>query len=325
MKGSLKIWMVILGMVVMGTGITHMTNSYVSHQMEKMAATAKAEPTAERRLSIEAVPEAAEENLLDEPVGLSQNQADTVSGKDRDTLAAEEAAEDVFFAETYASAENRMLGGREAEQEEERDEEPEEPIQEGGPGQGGGGTAGQQEQAANQQEQEASDQIAMAMADDSDGGLVLADGESLQESSVPTLRADGKRSARESMDAPVNLQETLREYQERFPQIDQQIEQLRSSDTETNVYSVKNTAQTELKIWERELDSLYGLLCASLDEAASQELAKEQQEWTQLRDERAEEAAKRNSGGSLESVEYLASVAASNRERAYALLKQYQE
>ena len=124
---------------------------------------------------------------------------------------------------------------------------------------------------------------------------------------------------------PTDLQEGLKEYRERFPQIDRQIEQMRKSETENNVYSVKTAAQTEQRIWEREMEGIYRLLCDSLDAMACEKLKKEQQEWVQLRDSLAEEAAKKNSGGSLESVDYIASIASSNRERAYALLEKYQE
>ena len=39
MKGSLKIWMVILGILAAGTGITCLTNTYVTRQIAKMAET----------------------------------------------------------------------------------------------------------------------------------------------------------------------------------------------------------------------------------------------------------------------------------------------
>ena len=381
MKGSLKIWMVILGMVVLGTGITHMTNSYVSHQIEKMAATAEEGNAAERMLSPEAVPEVAEEALPEGQAVLTQKQADAaVDGDLSEPLAIAEEGEEDEIAEEEADAaepapaEAKIPGGKEISEEDEalkedkagqsqagskgtgqrkagqEDTAPEEAMLESGQEPSGQGNTGQVKA-----ERPGGAPGAVAAAEDTDGGAALAAGEVPREgASQGTVWSDsesgavlkaggtgsaaggaggkmagsttgGKMAAQESADAPANLQEALREYQERFPQIDQQIEQMRTSETENNVYSVKTTAQTEMRIWERELDGLYRLLCDSLDEAACQALEKEQQEWMQFRDERAEEAAKRNSGGSLESVEYLASIAASDRERAYALLTKYQE
>lgn len=360
MKGSLKIWMVILGMVVLGTGITHMTNSYVSHQIEKMAATAEEGNAAERMLSPEAVPEVAEKALTDGQAVLPQKQADAAGGGDlSEPLAKAEEGEEEEIAEEKAStaelalAETKIPEGKEISEEDEalrenkagqsqagsegigqrkaeqEDIAPEEAMSESGGEPSGRGNT-------EQEKAKGPEAAAVAAAEDTAGGIGsrVTGGISGSTGGVSSGTGGasstaggvgGKIALQESAEAPVNLQEALREYQERFPQIDQQIEQMRRSETENNVYSVKTTAQTEMRIWERELDGLYRLLCDSLDEAACQTLEKEQQEWMQFRDERAEEAAKRNSGGSLESVEYLASIAASDRERAYALLTKYQE
>ena len=43
----------------------------------------------------------------------------------------------------------------------------------------------------------------------------------------------------------------LARIQERLVQVEAQIARIRSSDTDSNVYNVKNLAQSELKIWER--------------------------------------------------------------------------
>lgn len=276
MKGSLKVWAVILGMVVAGTGITHMTNSYVSHQIEKMEAAAEEntekdvlweEPFASGEMALED----AEENLL--------------PGRIRSSVTEDRAEGEVEEAVEEAARGSQDKGAEEAALEE-----------------------GVQAEGALE--------LAEDLPEDKSDIGTKADASVLKERSTLIL---------EIVEYPADLQESLGEYRERFPQIDVQIEQMRKSETENNVYSVKNTVQTEQRIWEREMEGLYRLLCDSLDEASCRELKKDQQEWLQLRDDRAETAAKKNSGGSLESVDYLASLAASNRERAYALLDKYQE
>ena len=271
MKGSLKIWMVILGILAAGTGITCLTNTYVTRQIAKMAETEphrqeymrvlSEEESADRGqgMAEDAMPEVIEEGA---PAGILPEGEDFASAK--------EAPED-------AKAFDGERIGEDAEELPQADK-----------------------------------------AEAADIGQAP-----LAERAVRNSPAD--EAVLEIAEYPTDLQEGLKEYRERFPQIDRQIEQMRKSETENNVYSVKTAAQTEQRIWEREMEGIYRLLCDSLDAMACEKLKKEQQEWVQLRDSLAEEAAKKNSGGSLESVDYIASIASSNRERAYALLEKYQE
>ena len=115
----------------------------------------------------------------------------------------------------------------------------------------------------------------------------------------------------------------LARIQERLVQVEAQIARIRSSDTDSNVYNVKNLAQSELKIWERELDAVYDLLMDSLPEEEAEELKKEQQSWLEKASNNAREAASKKSGGSMESVEYTAAMAEAARARVYELLELY--
>ena len=115
----------------------------------------------------------------------------------------------------------------------------------------------------------------------------------------------------------------LARIQERLVQVEAQIARIRSSDTDSNVYNVKNLAQSELKIWERELDAVYDLLMDSLPEEEAEELKKEQQSWLEKASNNAREAASKKSGGSMESVEYTAAMAEAARARVYELLGLY--
>lgn len=304
MKGSLKVWMVILGILAAGTGITCLTNSYVTRQIAKMAETqphrqeyTRVLPEEEsadsgRGMAEDALPEAIEEG------------APAPHGEDaKGDVMPRAAAVDFASAGTAPEGETAPAGTV--------------PEGEAAPA----GTVPEGEAAPARAAPEGED---FASAKEAAEDAKAFDGEQTGED-AGGLSAAENEAVLEITEYPTDLQEGLKEYQERFPQIDRQIEQMRKSETENNVYSVKTAAQTEQRIWEREMEGIYRLLCDSLDAMACEKLKKEQQEWVQLRDSLAEEAAKKNSGGSLESVDYIASIASSNRERAYALLEKYQE
>ena len=152
-----------------------------------------------------------------------------------------------------------------------------------------------------------------------------------QETAVESAAAETEEPSvsLRSAQAPEESAETedyrtqLARIQERLVQVEAQIARIRSSDTDSNVYNVKNLAQSELKIWERELDAVYDLLMDSLPEEEAEELKKEQQSWLEKASNNAREAASKKSGGSMESVEYTAAMAEAARARVYELLELY--
>lgn len=150
------------------------------------------------------------------------------------------------------------------------------------------------------------------------------EGKKGEDASEPQVAVSSSMTINESsIDGASDYRQQLAEYQERLAELDAQIERMRSSETDNTVHSVKSAAQTEQRIWERELDAVYTLLIGSLDEESGNELRVDQQQWIISRDQTAQEASKKNSGGSMESVEYIASIAASTRERVYALVEKY--
>ncbi len=121
-----------------------------------------------------------------------------------------------------------------------------------------------------------------------------------------------------------DVQTRLADIREHLTQVEAQIERLRDADTDSNVYNVRNLAQSEQKIWERELDTVYDLLMETLPEDEAEMLKKEQQTWLEETTNKAREASGKVSGSSMESVEYAASVAESTRARVYSLLDTYE-
>lgn len=109
----------------------------------------------------------------------------------------------------------------------------------------------------------------------------------------------------------------------RLEELDKQIQQMRDNQVESTAYSIKALADTELKLWETELSSIYMQIMDRLNSDEETALARDQRQWMNTRDAAAEKAAPQTSGGSIESAEYTASLAASTRQRAYDLLENY--
>lgn len=117
-------------------------------------------------------------------------------------------------------------------------------------------------------------------------------------------------------------------YLKRLKELDAQIQKSREFQNVPNTAAgsntlAKNAAGNELKLWDSELSTIYNEILKTLDEKQAQELVAAERQWMKSRDAAAVEAAKNSAGGSLESVEYTASLAETTRTRAYELVDQY--
>lgn len=121
------------------------------------------------------------------------------------------------------------------------------------------------------------------------------------------------------------VDESKNNYRTRLEELDVQIQKMRSTETESTTYSMKTAAENELKLWDSELNNIYNDLITCLDEEQTTKLVTEEREWMKARDAKAVEAAKKSAGGTLEGLEYTASLAASTRERAYELASVYEQ
>jgi uncharacterized protein YecT (DUF1311 family) len=114
-------------------------------------------------------------------------------------------------------------------------------------------------------------------------------------------------------------------YQRHLASLDEQIKKIREESQDSNTYSMKALVDKELKLWTMEQSTIYDTVAQTLTEEERKSLESSQQNWIKTRDAKAEEAAKKFSGGSLEGLEYTASLAESTRERAYELVKVYSD
>lgn len=115
------------------------------------------------------------------------------------------------------------------------------------------------------------------------------------------------------------------DYRQRLVDLDNQIEKLREEDKDSSAYSLKASAESELKLWEGEMNTIYNALLDKLDEEGAASLAAEQQEWMKGREARAVENNAKNSAGNLEGVGVTAALTALTRSRAYDLVDRYEE
>lgn len=309
MKANLKIWVVIFTIVAAGMLITQFTRGYVSRQtaqyaagsagLEETAAAASQASEAESfslagsdgaaGLEARKMPDkTAEEggSVGAEPSGLSDTEGEELSSEGTEAVPDAAASAPVPF---LAQAEGFSSESDSAEITEEASGEaaPASPAP-----------------AAAMIPQETAAESAAAET---------------EEPSVSLRSAQAPEESAETED----YRTQLARIQERLVQVEAQIARIRSSDTDSNVYNVKNLAQSELKIWERELDAVYDLLMDSLPEEEAEELKKEQQSWLEKASNNAREAASKKSGGSMESVEYTAAMAEAARARVYELLELY--
>lgn len=112
-------------------------------------------------------------------------------------------------------------------------------------------------------------------------------------------------------------------YQKHLENLDEQIRKIREESADSNTYSMKALADKELKLWNLEQNTIYETIAQKLSDDGKKSLEASQQDWMKSRDAKAEEAAKKYSGGTLEGLEYTASLAESTRARAYDLVKEY--
>nr|WP_314463284.1 lysozyme inhibitor LprI family protein [uncultured Clostridium sp.] len=114
-------------------------------------------------------------------------------------------------------------------------------------------------------------------------------------------------------------------FRKHLKELDVQIKKMREDSADSNTYSMKALADRELKLWNREQNTIYEAISETLSEDLKRQLEASQQSWIKDRDIKAGEAAKKYSGGTLEELEYTASLAESTRERAYSLIEEYEE
>lgn len=111
-------------------------------------------------------------------------------------------------------------------------------------------------------------------------------------------------------------------YIENLNEIEQAAAEIRNTDDDTTIGMTKSEEEI-LKKWDQALNEIYQVLEKQLPKSEMEKLRGEQRKWIAYRDETAKEAAKKYEGGTLESLEYIASQAGTTKDRCYELVEGY--
>ncbi len=110
-------------------------------------------------------------------------------------------------------------------------------------------------------------------------------------------------------------------YTDRLKKLDSQIQKTREQETDSNVYSAKTSAETELKMWDGELSVIYNALLEVLPQEEALKLANEEKDWLKKRESDAADSSGKTGNG----LSYASNMVNQTRERAYELAKRYDE
>lgn len=102
--------------------------------------------------------------------------------------------------------------------------------------------------------------------------------------------------------------------------VEELVEQLRTDGNMTQA-DMNINSQRQYELWDEVLNKIWDSLQRTMDRDAFRVLQQEQREWIDLRDARAEEAAKEVEGGSLYPTVYYSAAAKATEERVYELLE----
>lgn len=107
-------------------------------------------------------------------------------------------------------------------------------------------------------------------------------------------------------------------------ELDAQAEERRNAAADGSANTQKAAAETERKIWENKMQSILEILEQQLSGDEKTAFFTEQRSWVRDRESTAVANSKKQSGSTLEELEYIRSLRDLTRERVYALAKQYE-
>lgn len=128
-----------------------------------------------------------------------------------------------------------------------------------------------------------------------------------------------------SAEAAGNSSESLsaKEHYIRLEENEKMIAEMRAAESSSSTDAMKRMAETEYRLWDVELNRIYQDIIAQMDEREAEILREEERQWIRERDQLAKKASEKFKGGTMESLEYTASLAATTKIRTYELLEEY--
>ena len=121
-----------------------------------------------------------------------------------------------------------------------------------------------------------------------------------------------------------SVDRTAEDYRNRLGEIENTIQNLENSGSANTTDAMREAVTYEYRLWDAELNQIYQAIMAVLPDEETDTLRGQERRWIRERDTAAKQAAERYKGGTMENVEYTASLANSTRDRAYELLDLYE-
>ena len=107
-------------------------------------------------------------------------------------------------------------------------------------------------------------------------------------------------------------------------ELDAQLEERSKSTSDASANAMKTTAESERKLWETKMQSILEVLGQNLFGEDKNTFFTEQREWVRERESKAVSNSKKQSGSTLEELEYIRSLRNITRERVYELAERYE-
>ncbi|OHX49923.1 lysozyme inhibitor LprI family protein [Cytobacillus pseudoceanisediminis] len=173
--------------------------------------------------------------------------------------------------------------------------------------------------AENKSESSTSNQEGQNIDEKENSNISETDSQALEESQKESSGNTEDKEAGTETDKNMGKKD---KYIENLNDIEQAAAEIRNTDDDTTIGMTKSEEEI-LKKWDQALNEIYQVLEKQLPKSEMEKLRGEQRKWIAYRDETAKEAAKKYEGGTLESLEYIASQAGTTKDRCYELVEGY--
>ena len=135
--------------------------------------------------------------------------------------------------------------------------------------------------------------------------------------------SESSTTVNEPSNSKINIEATDRTKAEYLKELNEMEDADKYGEVKTTTVELEEQETERYQKWDQKLNEIYGVLNEQLDSGQMEQLREEQQEWIKYRDETAKESSLKYQGGSMESLEYVATMANLTRERCYALVAKY--
>lgn len=129
--------------------------------------------------------------------------------------------------------------------------------------------------------------------------------------------------AKESNNTTIQPQGQKQQYENKLANIENSLKYLDEKEASGTTADMRASVNERFKKWDAALNEIYSVLKGQLSANDMKNLQSEEIQWISNRDAKAEKSASEMKGGSMESVLYTGSLAATTRSRCYELVERY--